>query len=124
MGRAYTGSVSYTHLDVYKRQEDDVDEEKEETSRLLEEKTYTFEPDEKKFIVNDNGETVANFYKMCIRDSNKRRYIKVSTKNKAIGSYTLHLKKRFAIPEVNGMKGQDKYTLTWNSIENAKKKEL
>ena len=42
--------------------EDDVDEEKEETSRLLEEKTYTFEPDEKKFIVNENGETVANFY--------------------------------------------------------------
>lgn len=30
------------------------------------------------------------------------------------------MKKRFAIPEVNGMKGQDKYTLTWNSIENAK----
>ena len=25
-------------------------------------KTYTFEPDEKKFIVNENGETVANFY--------------------------------------------------------------
>ena len=42
--------------------EDNVDEEKEETSRLLEEKTYTFEPDEKKFIVNENGETVANFY--------------------------------------------------------------
>ena len=42
--------------------EDDVDEEKEETSRLLEEKTYLFEPDEKKFIVNENGETVANFY--------------------------------------------------------------
>ena len=42
--------------------EDDVDEEKEETSRLLEEKTYSFEPDEKKFIVNENGETVANFY--------------------------------------------------------------
>ncbi len=25
-------------------------------------KTYWFEPDEKKFIVNENGETVANFY--------------------------------------------------------------
>ncbi len=34
--------------------------------------------------------------------------------------YAAFEKKRFAIPEVNGMKGQDKYTLTWNSIENAK----
>ena len=66
----------------------------------------------------DNTGTNKNF--SFVGSYNKRRYIKVSTKNKAIGSYTLHLKKRFAIPEVNGMKGQDKYTLTWNSIENAK----
>ena len=66
----------------------------------------------------DNTGTNKNF--SFVGSYNKRRYIKVSAKNKATGSYTLHLKKRFAIPEVNGMKGQDKYTLTWNSIENAK----
>ena len=40
----------------------DIEEEKEETARLVEEKTYSFTPDEKRFIVNENGETVANFY--------------------------------------------------------------
>ena len=38
------------------------DEEKEETARLIEERTYTFEPDEKRFIINENGETVPNYY--------------------------------------------------------------
>lgn len=33
--------------------------EKEENDRLPEERTYTFEPDEKKFIVNGEGETSA-----------------------------------------------------------------
>lgn len=32
-------------------QEDDPDLEQEENDRLLEERTYTFQPDEKKFIV-------------------------------------------------------------------------
>ena len=36
--------------------------EKEETARLIEERTYSFEPDEKRFIVNENGETVPNYY--------------------------------------------------------------
>lgn len=49
-----------------------------------------------------------------------RKYLKVSVKNKGTGSYTLHLKKRFAIPEPVGIKGQDKYTVTWNAVENAK----
>lgn len=40
----------------------DTEDEKEETIRLIEERTYTFEPDEKRFIVNENGETVPNFY--------------------------------------------------------------
>ena len=40
----------------------DSDEEKEETARLIEERTYSFEPDEKRFIVNENGETVPNYY--------------------------------------------------------------
>ena len=43
-------------------EESDSDEEKEETARLIEERTYLFEPDEKRFIVNENGETVPNYY--------------------------------------------------------------
>ena len=43
-------------------EEDDPDLEKEENDRLLEERTYTFKPDEKKFIVNEEGKTVPNFY--------------------------------------------------------------
>ena len=49
-----------------------------------------------------------------------RRYLKVSVKNKGTGDYTLYLKKRFAVPEPIGSKGQDKYTITWNEVENAK----
>lgn len=40
----------------------DMEEEKEETARLIEERTYTFEPDEKRFIINEDGETVPNYY--------------------------------------------------------------
>ena len=43
-------------------EENDSEKEKEETARLLEERTYSFEPDEKRFIVNENGETVPNYY--------------------------------------------------------------
>ncbi len=39
--------------------EGDIEEEK---ARLIEERTYTFEPDEKRFIVNEDGETVPNYY--------------------------------------------------------------
>lgn len=41
---------------------EDAGEEKEEIVRLIEERTYTFEPDEKRFIVNEDGETVPNYY--------------------------------------------------------------
>lgn len=51
---------------------------------------------------------------------NGRKYLKVSIKNKGTGSYTLHLKKRFAIPEPTGIKGQDKYTLVWDAVDKAK----
>lgn len=46
---------------------------------------------------------------------NGRKYLKVSVKNKGTGDYTLTLKKHFAIPEPTGIKGQDKYTITWNA---------
>ena len=42
--------------------EEYANEEKEETARLIEERTYPFAPDEKRFIVNENGETVPNYY--------------------------------------------------------------
>ena len=31
-----------------------------------------------------------------------RKYLKVNVKNKGTGNYTLHLKKRFAVPEPTG----------------------
>ena len=43
-------------------EEDDPDLEQEENDRLLEKRTYAFKPDEKKFIVNEDGKTVPNFY--------------------------------------------------------------
>ena len=51
-----------SNSDDSEEDEDAGDVEKEETARLIEEKTYSFTPDEKKFIINENGETVANFY--------------------------------------------------------------
>lgn len=49
-----------------------------------------------------------------------KRYLKVSVKNGGTGNYTLYMKQRFGIPEPTGIKGQDKYTITWNAVENAK----
>ena len=51
-----------SNSDDSEEDEDAGDVEIEETARLVEEKTYPFTPDEKKFIINENGETVANFY--------------------------------------------------------------
>ncbi len=49
-----------------------------------------------------------------------KRYLKVSVKNGGTGNYTLYMKQRFNIPQPTGIKGQDKYTITWNAVENAK----
>lgn len=49
-----------------------------------------------------------------------RKYLKVNIKNNGTGNYTIHLKKHFAIPEPAGIRGQDKYTITWNTVENAR----
>ena len=51
---------------------------------------------------------------------NGRKYLKVSVKNNGTGNYTLHLKKRFAIPEPTAIQGQDKVTITWNAVDKAK----
>lgn len=49
-----------------------------------------------------------------------RKYLKVSVKNNGTGNYTLHLKKRFGIPEPIAIQGQDKVTITWNAVDKAK----
>ncbi len=49
-----------------------------------------------------------------------RKYLKVNVKNNGTGNYTIHLRKRFAIPEPAGIRGQDKVTITWNAVENAR----
>lgn len=67
---------------------------------------------------DDNSGLDNNFLFTGTYDS--RRYLKVSVKNKGTGNYTVYMKKRFAIPELVGIEGQDKYTITWNPIENAK----
>ncbi|MDE6567855.1 MAG: DNRLRE domain-containing protein, partial [Lachnospiraceae bacterium] len=51
---------------------------------------------------------------------NGRKYLKVNVKNNGTGNYTIHMKKRFAIPEPTAIKGQDKVTITWNAVDNAK----
>ena len=51
---------------------------------------------------------------------NGRKYLKVSVKNNGTRNYTLHLKKRFAIPEPTAIQGQDKVTITWNAVDKAK----
>lgn len=49
-----------------------------------------------------------------------RRYLKISVKDGGTGDYTLYMRKRFAVPETTGIRGQDKYTITWNAVEHAK----
>ena len=51
---------------------------------------------------------------------NGRKYLKVNVKNNGTGNYTIHLKKRFAIPEPTAIQGQDKVTITWNAVDKAK----
>ena len=59
----WTESVyEYGSEDTEDSGEEDTEGEKEETARLIEERTYTFEPGEKRFIVNEDGETVPNYY--------------------------------------------------------------
>lgn len=49
-----------------------------------------------------------------------RKYLKVNVKNGGTGNYTIHMKKRFAVPEPVSIPGQDKVTITWNKIDKAK----
>lgn len=57
----WTESV-YEYRTETREEEEAPELEKEENDRLQEERTYTFKPDEKEFIVNEEGKTVPNFY--------------------------------------------------------------
>lgn len=67
---------------------------------------------------DDNSGVNGNF--AFVKGYDGRRYLKVSTKGKATGSYTLTLKKRFSRPVVTGRAGQDSYIISWNTIRHAK----
>lgn len=67
---------------------------------------------------DDNSGVNGNF--AFVRGYDGRRYLKVSTKGKGTGSYTLTLKRRFARPVVTGKAGQDSYVISWNKIRHAK----
>ena len=77
-----------------------------------------YDTDKNQVAYDDNSGLDNNFLFTGAYDG--RRYLKVSVKNKGTGDYTLYLKKRFAVPEPIGIKGKDKYTITWNTVENAK----
>ncbi len=88
------------------------------TDSSIDTQATMYDTDKNQAAYDDNSGLDNNFLFTGAYDG--RKYLKVSVKNKGTGSYTLHLKKRFAIPEPVGIKGQDKYTVTWNAVENAK----
>lgn len=88
------------------------------TDSSIDTQATMYDVDKERVGYDDNSGLDNNFLFTGAYDA--RKYLKVSVKNKGTGSYTLYLKKRFAIPEPVGIKGQDKYTITWNTVENAK----
>ena len=88
------------------------------TDSSLDTQGILYDQKKNRLAYDDNSGLDSNF--AFIQSYDGRRYLKVSVKNGATGTYTLHLKKRFAVPEPVGLKGQDKYTITWNAVEKAK----
>lgn len=88
------------------------------TTSTLDTQGILYDSEKNRLEYDDNSGQENNF--AFIKSYDGRRYLKVNTKGNATGQYTLTLKKRFAIPEPAGIKGQDKYTITWNAVENAK----
>lgn len=77
-----------------------------------------YDANRNRIAYDDNSGLNNNF--MFTGTFNDKRFFKVSIKDKATGSYTIFVKKRFTVPEPTGVKGQDKYTINWNPVENAK----
>ncbi|MCM1223570.1 MAG: DNRLRE domain-containing protein [Lachnospiraceae bacterium] len=88
------------------------------TSSTLDTQGILYDSEKNRLEYDDNSGQGDNF--SFIKSYDGRRYLKVVTKGNAAGQYTLTLKKRFAIPEPAGIRGTDRYTITWNAVENAK----
>lgn len=88
------------------------------TTSTLDTQGTLYDTEKNRLNYDDNTGLEKNF--AFIQSYNGRRYLKVSTKGNATGSYTLSLKKRFAVPEPTGIRGSDRYTITWNAVKNAK----
>lgn len=88
------------------------------TTSTLDTQGILYDNEKNRLEYDDNSGQENNF--AFIKSYDGRRYLKVNTKGNATGQYTLTLRKRFAIPEPVGIKGQEKYTITWNAVENAK----
>ncbi len=88
------------------------------TTSALDTQGILYDQDKNRLEYDDNSGLNENFQFVKCYDG--RRYLKVNTKGTATGKYTLSLKKRFAVPEPTGVRGQDKYTITWNEVEKAK----
>lgn len=88
------------------------------TTSTLDTQGTLYDKDKNRLGYDDNSGGADNL--AFIRSYNGRHYLKVSTKGNAVGSYTLTLKMRFAVPVLTGKQGQDRYIISWNSIEKAK----
>ena len=87
------------------------------TASVLDTQGILYDSDKNRLAYDDNSGQGNNF--AFVNSYDGRRYLKVSTKGKDAGQYTLTLKKRFAIPEPTAIRGQDKVTLTWNEVDKA-----
>ncbi|MCH5266486.1 MAG: hypothetical protein J1F02_11340, partial [Lachnospiraceae bacterium] len=88
------------------------------TTSTLDTQGTLYDTDKNRLGYDDNSGLENNF--AFIQSYDGRRYLKVGTKGTATGSYTLTLKKRFAIPEPVGEEGQDSYIIRWDAIDKAK----
>ena len=88
------------------------------TESSIDTQAVMYDTNKERVAYNDNSGLNNNFLFTGTYDS--RKYLKVNVKNNGTGNYTIHLKKRFAIPEPTAIKGQDKVTITWNAVDKAK----
>lgn len=88
------------------------------TESSIDTQAVMYDAGKKRVGYDDNSGLDHNF--LFTRAYNGRRYLKVNVKNNGTGNYTIHLKKRFAVPEPKSIKGQDKVTITWNAVDKAK----
>ena len=88
------------------------------TESSIDTQAVMYDTNKERVAYDDNSGLDNNFLFTGTYDS--RKYLKVNVKNNGTGNYTIHLKKRFAIPEPTAIKGQDKVTITWNAVDNAK----